>query len=142
MYILLYLNSVIKCYDMNHRMGHLESLIMEKVKKTCPIILHIVFYLKTFLTIVDEQPGDDETNNLVLRRGKLPRPRICPPVAYTLMNKCLDQEGESLTFGDIQISLRSMDMYLVMGSVEESFAKELVTESLENVHYILNNFIE
>ena len=54
------------------------------------------------------------------------------------MNKCLDQEeGESLTFGDIQISLRSMDMYLVMGSVEESYAQGLVTESLENVHYIL-----
>ena len=96
-----------------------------------------MFEVKTFLTIADEQPGDDETNNLVLRRGKLPRPRICPPIAYTLMNKCLDQEGESLTFGDIQISLRSMDMYLVMGSVEESFARELVTESLENVHYIL-----
>ena len=41
MYVLLYLNSAIKCYDMNHRMGHLESLIMQKVKKN---LINSLFY--------------------------------------------------------------------------------------------------
>ena len=40
-HIIIYLNSVIKCYDMNHRMDHLESLIMQKVKKN---LINSLFY--------------------------------------------------------------------------------------------------